>query len=114
MFKKSCASFRTLILCAALMLPLLGVTPGAAAPSQFKIIIRDMKFIPDTITVKMSDRITWVNEDIFPHTATSSSYKFDSKEIETNKKWSLKVKSKGTFDYICKFHPTMKGHITIH
>jgi plastocyanin len=33
--------------------------------------------------------------------------------IFPNKKLTLTVKKAGEFDYYCKFHPNMTGHITV-
>ena len=44
-----------------------------------------MRFHPDDLTVAPGETITWVNEDLVPHTATSKAAGFDSKEVEAGK-----------------------------
>lgn len=77
------------------------------------VVIENMKFNPDNITIKKNETITWVNKDIFPHTATALDKTFDSKVIEAGKSWKYKAKKAGTFEYKCDLHPVMKAHITV-
>lgn len=73
--------------------------------------ISGFKFEPENLTVKLGDKITWKNVDIVPHTATGSN--FDSKEIAHGKAWSFKPKTKGTYKYICSYHPGMMATFTV-
>jgi plastocyanin len=50
-----------------------------------------MRVQPEMLTVERGDTIVWVNKDIVPHTATSTS----------------------DFAYICSFHPTMKAMLRV-
>lgn len=74
--------------------------------------IEGTSFTPDRLTVKSGDTVVWVNKDPFPHTATSAGV-FDSGGIDPEKSWKLVTARKGTVDYICTFHPTMKGRLTV-
>lgn len=76
------------------------------------ITIEGMKFTPQSIAVNSGDTIIWVNKDIFPHTATAEKT-FDSGLIAAGASWRYTVKRKGTIPYICTFHPTMKGALTV-
>ena len=92
----------------------LGVGIGAvAAPTTHTVVIADMKFVPETLTVKAGDTIVWVNKDFFPHTATTRDKTFDSGDIATNKSWKYVAKKKGSFPYICTLHPTMKATLIV-
>lgn len=73
--------------------------------------IREFKFYPATLRVKRGDTIVWKNIDAAPHTATSAQW--DSDRLNRNQSWSLKVTSKGSIEYICVFHPMMKGKIIV-
>lgn len=73
--------------------------------------IRKFKFYPATLRVKRGDTIVWKNIDAAPHTATSAQW--DSGRLNRNQTWSLKITSNGSIEYICEFHPMMKGEIIV-
>lgn len=77
------------------------------------ITIQGYQFRPATDTVHVGDSVTWVNQDIAPHTATSDTRRFDSKTIDAKGSWRLVAKKKGRLSYHCTFHPTMKGVIIV-
>lgn len=76
------------------------------------VAIRGFEFVPKQLKVRPGDTVVWTNEDIVPHTATAKGG-FDSKEIASKKSWSYKATRKGKFPYICSYHPTMKGELTV-
>lgn len=75
--------------------------------------IREFKFIPEIVTVKAGDRIVWRNMDIVPHTATEASRAWDSGNLGKDAEWSMTIETPGTSDYICAYHPSMKGKIVV-
>lgn len=83
--------------------------PGA--PQVVQVAIRNMKFDPATVEVKVGDTVEWKNDDITPHTATSTT--FDSGPIESDKSWRRAFTEAGQFPYACTFHPEMKGTVII-
>lgn len=76
------------------------------------VAIRGFEFVPKQLKVRVGDTVVWTNEDIVPHTATAKGG-FDSKEIASKKSWGFKTARKGKFPYICTYHPTMKGELTV-
>lgn len=84
-----------------------------SGPRTHTIIVENMRFDPQTLTVKSGDRITWVNKDLFPHTATADRKIFDSHSIAPNASWTLVAHKPGSYAYGCAFHPTMKGTVTV-
>ncbi len=90
--------------------------PSAATTETGKvhvIDIIDFRFEPDTLTVAPGDRITWRNRDVVPHTATASDKSWDSGNLNRDEDWSMIAPAAGAFDYICAYHPSMKGQIAI-
>ena len=77
------------------------------------VTIENLQFKPATLTVRAGDRITWINKDLFPHTATGPKGTFDSASIPAGGSWSLVTRESGTFAYTCAFHPTMKAILTV-
>lgn len=69
-------------------------------------------FVPANVAVQRGDRVTWVNRDPFPHTATAQAT-FDSGSIGAGKSWTWVADKAGTFDYVCTLHPTMKAKLVV-
>lgn len=111
------AAMRTLVAAAlvwSLFLLQAGNGTGAlAASATHTVVITDMKFVPETLTVKAGDTVVWVNKDFFPHTATAQDRSFDSRDLATKKSWKYVATKKGTFSYVCTLHPTMKATLVV-
>ena len=104
------------VLCGAALLMSCAQPQGATdrpPPRVHTVVVEGMRFRPDTISVAVGDRITWVNRDLMPHSATSADARFDSKVIAANQSWQLTVDRPGDFEYICSFHPTMKARLHV-
>ena len=54
-----------------------------------------------------------VNTPPAPPPAPSPAAGFDSALIEQGASWQLTTKAAGTFEYICSFHPMMKGTLEV-
>ena len=87
-----------------------GLSLAASAPTAVRL--EGMKFDPPTVTVRRGDTVTWNNKDLVPHTATSQG-KFDSGNIAPGQSFSRKMDQPGQFDYICTYHPGMKGQVVV-
>jgi plastocyanin len=85
---------------------------AADAPAKHTVTIADMRYEPAVLTVKKGDSVTFVNKDIFPHTATAAG-QFDSRAIEPQRKWTFRATRAGEFAYICTLHPNMKGTLKV-
>ena len=77
------------------------------------VVMEDMRFRPQTLTVAAGDTVLWVNRDFVPHTATSRAGGFDSAVIRASGKWQLTVRKKGSFAYLCTLHPAMTGTLRV-
>ena len=73
--------------------------------------MQNMQFIPATVEIRKGDVVEWKNEDITPHTATSST--FDSGSIGAKESWRQTFTESGETPYACTFHPTMKGVLIV-
>jgi plastocyanin len=89
-----------------------GTAPSSASN---EVSIDNFKFSPRTLTVAVGTKVTWVNRDDVPHTATSTKKPkvFDSKTLDTDDKFSYVFKTTGTYEYFCAVHPHMKGQIVV-
>jgi plastocyanin len=91
----------------------LALAAGAvsAQAKTITVTVDKMAFSPADITAKVGDTVEWVNKDAFAHTATVKG----GWEVilPVKKSGSIVMDKAGTIDYICRFHPNMKGQITV-
>jgi plastocyanin len=88
-----------------------GMNAVPANAATIQVTIDKLVFSPVDVKAKVGDTITWINKDIVAHTATVRGG-FDVM-IEANKSASWVLKKAGIVEYYCRFHPNMKGRITI-
>jgi len=84
----------------------------ASAAETYTVAMDGTRFVPEAITVKQGDRVVWVNQDPFPHTATAHGT-FDSGSIAPGHSWSYAARDPGEFAYVCTLHPGMKGMLIV-
>ena len=77
------------------------------------VVIQDFVFKPAELTVSPGTKVTWINKDEAPHTATSVDKKFNSGGMDTDDKFSFVFSDKGEYPYFCALHPQMKATITV-
>lgn len=67
------------------------------------------------LTIQKGTTVTWVNQDLMPHSATSNSGIWDSLVLNTGQSYSFKFSNPGTFPYYCTVHGTasMSGTIQV-
>jgi plastocyanin len=93
-----------------------GATAGATAGSPVEIKAVDIKFKPETATVKVGQEVKWTNEDSIAHTVTADSSapeKFDSGTLSGGETFTFTPKKAGTYPYVCLIHPSQKGTLTV-
>jgi plastocyanin len=78
-----------------------------------EIVIQNFAFEPSTLTVKAGTKVTWVNRDDEPHTATATDKRFNSKTLENGDRFSTEFTQPGTYKYYCALHPKMTGQIIV-
>lgn len=78
---------------------------------QNTVSIKDFTFNPNTITVKVGDTVTWLNEDGAVHLIKSND--FNSVNLKNGDTFKFKFTKAGTYDYICGIHTYMKGKVVV-
>jgi plastocyanin len=80
-----------------------------------EVVIDNFTFDPPKLTIAAGTKVTWVNHDDVPHTATSSvkPRAFDSGTLDTDQKFSFVFSTPGTYDYFCAVHPKMTAQIIV-
>jgi plastocyanin len=88
---------------------------AAPNPAPVQIVIDNFTYNPAEITITAGTKVTWVNHDDVPHTATSNvkPRKFDSGTLDTDDKFSYVFTAPGTYDYFCAVHKHMTARITV-
>jgi plastocyanin len=93
------------------------VAPMMAAThsAEQQVTIDNFAFDPQVLTISPGTKVTWLNRDDVPHTATSSDSprKFKSPALDTDEKFSHVFSEPGTYPYFCAVHPKMTGKIVV-
>jgi plastocyanin len=78
----------------------------------YTVEIKEMKFVPDSISVKKGDEVVFVNRDMVPHCVTEEKDSaWSSSAIAPGESYLLVVKQ--STDYYCAIHKVMKGKIVV-
>jgi plastocyanin len=90
-----------------------GSEPSVAGLTQ--VVIYQFIFTPKVITVPAGTTISWVNHDIAAHTTTRNGGddQFDSGDMRLNRVFTHTFSTPGRYDYICFYHPGMKGTVIV-
>jgi plastocyanin len=91
------------------------VAEAAKPANPQEVVIDNFRFSPRELTVAASTKVTWVNRDDVPHTATSTARPklFDSRTLDTDGKFAHVFTTPGTYEYFCAVHPHMTGKIIV-
>ena len=81
-------------------------------PRSHVVQITGFTYEPARVTAAIGDTLTWVNEDIVPHTATAAGA-WDSGMIASKGRWTVVLRAGGRVDYQCALHPSMKGTVVV-
>jgi len=89
------------------------ITSGAAFQNE-------TAYDPNPITVQRGDNVTWINNDLDPHTVTSGTFgddnagdDFESGFLGPHRTFSHVFDKTGEFDYFCEIHPNMVGKVVV-
>ncbi|MEZ0171612.1 cupredoxin domain-containing protein [Microvirga sp. TS319] len=96
----------------ALAVSLLLLGPASAAGEVDRVVMKEVAYGPKQIRVHVGDVVEWQNQDIVAHTATAMDKSWDV-DLMPGRSGGAVMKVPGTFDYICRYHPTMTGEIIV-
>ena len=91
---------------------ILVVMASVARADTIQVKMEKLGFVASEVTAHVGDTIEWVNSDFVVHTATARDGSWDVL-IPVNAKKTVVLKTEGTVDYYCKFHPNMTGRILV-
>ena len=66
-----------------------------------------------TVVIGVNNTVTWINNDVAPHTVTANDGSFDSGIFNQGQSWTHTFTTPGTYTYHCTIHPSMSGTITV-
>jgi plastocyanin len=91
---------------------LLAVSPAAAAPRTYTIVLNKLKFGPLPAQLHRGDSIIWINRDFLRHSATASDHSFDV-DLPAGAKGRTVLKKAGSIPFVCRYHPGMRGILVV-
>jgi plastocyanin len=92
--------------------PALGVMSVSACAATIQITMENLVISPTEATAKVGDTLEWINKDIFVHTATARNGDLDV-TMPPKKTVASVLKTAGTIEYYCRFHPNMKATLIV-
>jgi plastocyanin len=99
-------------LAVALAVLLMPMPPASAAPRTYTVVIDKMKFGAVPANLRVGDRVLWVNEDMFRHTATAKDKSFDV-DLQPGAKGVSIVRKAGAISVLCRYHPGMRAMLKV-
>ncbi len=89
-----------------------GSTKAPSAPGT--VAMKDVKFVPDRLTVEVGDKVTWRNDESLDHNVVAQKgAKFRSRAFGKGATYTFTAKKPGTIDYVCTLHPGMDGQLIV-
>jgi plastocyanin len=87
---------------------------GTPAGAVVKVSMKDIKFVPEKITVKVGQKIEWTNDDAVAHNVTATDgADFASDTIDGGGQYSYRPTKTGVIQYVCTIHSGQNGEITV-
>lgn len=97
------------------LIALIGCSPAEQnlTEADVTVLIKDYRFVLETVTVEQGQTIKWVNEDSALHTVEAKNKEFVSPELYQGDAYTFKATKQGTYEYICGLHPNMVGKVVV-
>lgn len=87
--------------------------PAAARDADHVVRIARFAFLPARLEIAAGETVAWINEDLAPHTATARDGTWGTEDLREGEMARHVFDAPGTFDYLCAFHPHMRGSVTV-
>lgn len=88
-----------------------GETNGNGSPKTDTVLIEQMKFIPETISIHQGDTVLFINKDLVAHNATETNSAWHSPDLQMGDSWKFVPEKSAA--YFCSIHLVMKGNIEV-
>jgi plastocyanin len=90
-----------------------GAAEPAQAPGVATVHIKNFAFNPTPLTVRVGERVVFVNDDDEAHTVTATDKTFDSQGLDGAGTWQHVFAKAGAYRYFCELHPYMKALVVV-
>ena len=90
--------------------------PVVYVPKEYTVKILDFSYSPSSLTVKVGDKVTWINSGNFPRSATcfiNGNEMFDTNVLGSGKSVTLVLDELMDCEYYSVTHMAMKGKIKV-
>jgi plastocyanin len=91
-------------------------TPTQLPPGGASVTMRDIKFSPESVTVKVGSAVVWLNRDSVEHNVTTVSgpASVSSQNLSEGRSFQFKFTRPGLYRYLCTIHrEQMHGTIRV-
>jgi plastocyanin len=86
----------------------------AAAAGTVAVSMKNIQFVPKSVTAKVGQTVKWTNDDAVDHNVTATSGEtFKSSNFAQGATYVHKLTKAGTIQYVCTIHPGMTGTIVV-
>jgi plastocyanin len=87
---------------------------STSSGNEVEIKMENIQFDPKAVTVKVGQKVKWVNEDTVAHdVASESGEKIKSPTFGRGGSFEFTPKQAGEIKYVCTLHPGMDGTLTV-
>ncbi|MGH1416816.1 MAG: cupredoxin domain-containing protein [Pelagimonas sp.] len=105
--------FGTLLGATLFAFPTLRASRAHDASLIHSVDIKAFRFEPEMIEIATGDTVEWTNHDLAPHTATGTTFDWDTGTLEKGASQLVSFEAPGTYEYFCAFHPHMKARVIV-
>jgi plastocyanin len=83
------------------------------AAAVVQVAMRNIKFVPARVTVKVGQTVRWTNHDTVAHTVASAKLKLASEGIADGQSYEYRAARPGRFAYYCTIHAGQTGVLVV-
>ena len=86
-----------------------------AAKAPITVTIEAFQFQPDKVRIRRGQSVIFINKDEVPHTVTpgKNAHFAPSGIIKGGERHEVLFEAAGAQDYLCDFHPSMRGRVIV-
>lgn len=88
------------------------VAPPIRAEEK-EVMVENFTFKPKEVVISAGEKVIWIQKDRASHTVTANNGGFNSGRLIKGDEFTHTFSKKGSYDYVCKFHPAMRGKVIV-
>ncbi len=91
-----------------------GGSDSSAAGAVVEVSMKNIKFVPETVTAKVGQKVHWTNDDAPVHNVTATDgADFASDTLNNGDTFDYTPTKAGVIKYVCTIHPGQNGEIRV-